>query len=129
MSTLMNALAFGTPVKSIDPAAHNAGTVNGSAIDLTGYEGVVLFHACVGAMPGTLTNKVQGSVDNSVWNDLLAGGTFPAAAANTASVLAIDVANVVTSVGRCRYARTVAVVGTNATLVGSGMVGIKKVTG
>jgi len=72
---------------------------------------------------------VQGSVDNAVWNDLVAGGSFATNAANSVVELALDVANIVTSAGRCRYARIVDTVTTGPVLMSSTVTGIKKVTG
>src|SRR5262249_45675087 len=86
-------------------SAANTAAATSAGVDLTTWEGVVYVTANVGAITGSLSAlKVQGSVHNSVWNDLNSGGTMLSgnAAANTSYGLRVAGGNVRRSAGRCR---------------------------
>jgi hypothetical protein len=58
-------------VQSIHPAAKTA-TVNGTGVDLQGYEGCEVEFDVGTITDGTHTPKLQESNDNSAWNDVAA---------------------------------------------------------
>ena len=56
-------------VNSIDPDDYIA-SVNGMGIDLQGFDGSAVVFSVGTVTDGTHTPKVQGSDDNSIWNDV-----------------------------------------------------------
>jgi hypothetical protein len=73
-------------VQSVNPGAKTA-TVNGTGVDLQGYEGAQVEFDVGTITDGTHTPKVQESDDNSAWNDVvtadLLGTALVALASNT----------------------------------------------
>lgn len=129
MSSFINALALETTSVLINAvSAANTAAATSSGFDLTGYEGVVVFRQNIGAVTGSIVGKIQGSVDNSNWYDLTAGGSFATNATNTVVELPIDTTNLITSVGRARYARYVGTVTTGPILLSVTVSGFKKVS-
>ena len=109
-------------------SAANTAAATSTGIDLTDYEGVITIVQALGAGTGSLFGKVQGSTDNSVWNDLTGAqtGTIPSPGFNTTNLLSLHVDNVRTSVGLCRYIRYVGTITTGPVLVGVALIGFKK---
>src|SRR5262249_24496274 len=110
-------------------SAANTAAATSAGVDLTTWEGIVYVTANVGAITGSFSAlKVQGSVDNSVWNDLSSGGTMlsGSATANTSYGLPVDARNVRTSAGLCRYLRFIGTVTTGPVLVSVTLSGFKK---
>lgn len=112
-------------------SAANTAAATSSGVDLTGYEGVVNVIQNLGTLGGSHAGKVQGSTDNSTWNDLISGGSFAVNTANTVSVISLDTRKVMTLVSsvptNCRYIRYVGTVTTGPSLISIQMTGFKKV--
>jgi hypothetical protein len=110
-------------------SAANTAAATSAGVDLTPYEGMVKLLFNVGAITGSMANlKVQGSTDNSTWNDLTTGGTAAASVtANTQYSLDLDVRKVITSAGYCRYIRVIGTITTGPTVIGVTMCAFKKV--
>lgn len=82
MRDLKNVIDFAT---SLAPAARTA-TANGTGVDLSGYNGAVVFFYTGTITDGTHTPKLQESVDNSAFTDVAAAdleGTLAALASST----------------------------------------------
>lgn len=73
------------PVRSVAPGAHTA-TVNGSGVDLQGFNSAAVVFDPGTITDGTHTPKLQESDDNSAWSDVAAAdqvGTLAALASDT----------------------------------------------
>lgn len=73
---------------ALSPAARTNGTVNGTTVDLKGYETAIALVEFGTWTDGTHTPKLQDSPDNSVWTDVVAGlveGAFVAVSAGGGS--------------------------------------------
>lgn len=102
----LNALA------SIVPTGNRTATVNGTGIDLQGYDGALVIINADTVTDGTHTPKVEESADNSAWNDAAAADLVGT------TLVAITAASVqkIAYVGAKRYIRaTVTVTGGPAT--------------
>lgn len=62
----LNALA------TVVPTGNRTATVNGTGIDLQGYDGALVIINADTITDGTHTPKVEESADNSAWNDAVA---------------------------------------------------------
>jgi len=99
----LNALA------TVVPTGNRTATVNGTGIDLQGYDGALVIINADTITDGTHTPKVEESADNSAWNDAAAADLVGTA------LVAITAASVqkISYVGAKRYIRvTVTVAGT-----------------
>lgn len=93
---------------TIVPAAAGVTTLNGTTLDMAGFDGVV-FALSVGTITetGTVTMKAQHSEDGSSWADV-AGATVSAADTNSDKLLLLEAVIPTKRYARCVVTRGVA---------------------
>jgi len=111
---------FAQPQQLLTPAAIAAPT-NGTGVDITDYEGLILCVQNTGAVTAAnLQAKMQTSPDNSVWTDAV-NGAFPTiTTANTTNSVVVDA-----NVGK--FIRWICTSSGTSIVVGVTLSGIKKI--
>lgn len=103
--------------KSILPASHSAGTVNGTGVDTKGFhEAQIILNAGANGSSGTNNVKVQESDDNSTFSDIVGAAFTEVTEANDNAVYA---GRIRMTMSRKRYLRVVAVVAVAACIAGA----------
>lgn len=119
--SLFNFAGLATTV-SLAPAASNASTVTGSAVDLQDYNSPVLIVQNHGVSTGTLDGKIQDSADGSTgWADI-SGAAF------AQSTTTADVKMLTITPGQVRrYIRYVGTIVTGPQVLSVTLSGVKKI--
>lgn len=99
---LHNEIAVAT---SVDPAGNRTATVNGTGVDLAGYNAAAVAFVPAAITDGTHTPKLQESDDNATWNDVAAADQL-----GSLVDLASDTVQEVSYNGTKRYIRAVVTV-------------------
>ncbi|MHB8124650.1 MAG: head-tail connector protein [Desulfitobacteriaceae bacterium] len=58
-----------TPTQSIPPGSHGISTVNGTSVEVLGYNTTVFLESGTNGSSGTVNTKIQESNDGTTWND------------------------------------------------------------